>query len=138
MENNGEGFYCGRRYLTTKADLESFEIIDTDPDSKTYGQMVKKYKNLDDIVTAANNSQGDETDKQQKDLYYGSTAPDPKKTQIEVIEYWTEEKVCSVANRSVLIEESENPYLTQAKLQGRENPRGIIPFVSQSRSLGTI
>jgi len=131
IENASKDFYCGRRYLTTKAELESFEVVDNDPESKTYGELVKKYKNLDQIVQNGGSGKSDETDKQKKDLFYGSTAPDPEHTQVEVIEYWTEDKVCSVANRSVLIEDAENPYLVQGRAMGNENAKGIIPFVIQ-------
>lgn len=130
IEGMADGFYCGRRYLTTIEELEAFEVVDSDPKSKTYGQMVKKYKNLDK-VKASSTDTADKTDKEQKDLYYGSTAPDPEKTQVEVIEFWKNDKVCSVANRSVLIEDDENPHLTQAKAMGEENPKGIIPFAIQ-------
>jgi hypothetical protein len=132
LENAPVDFYCGRRYLTTKAELESFEIVDPET-----GETKPKYMNLDQIQMGKSNKGGDETDKEKKDLFYGSTAPDPESTQVEVLELWTEDKVCSVANRSVLIEEAENPYKTQHKKQlaMRDQPdtqaKGIIPFIIQ-------
>lgn len=130
IENCDESFYAGRRYLTTLDDLKSFEVVDTDPESKTYGQMVKKYKNLDAISEGSGAKDGDETDKAKKELFYGSTAPDPEHTQVEVLELWTEEKVISVVNRSVLIQDDENPYLAQSRERyGEDKAKGIIPFI---------
>ena len=136
MENSGLGFYAGRRYLTTLDELKSYEIADpndveVDEDGNAVPKMKPKYKNLDKIPQGSGANDGDETDKARKDLFYGSTAPDPEKTQVEVIELWTEEKICSVVNRSVLIQEEENPYLTQAKSMDVQNPKGIIPFCVQ-------
>jgi hypothetical protein len=36
--------------------------------------------------------------------------------QVEVIEYWTNDKVISVMNRSIVIEDTENYYKAKAKL----------------------
>lgn len=124
--------YMGRRYLTTKDELESYEIVDLedlDELGDPTGTMVKKYKNLDK-VSAEGGSQGDPTDKQEKDMWYGSTVVEPEKHQIEVIEYWTNDRVISVANRSVVIEDSENYFKAKAKANGDEYPRGLMPFAA--------
>lgn len=127
--------FMGRRYLTTLDDLKSFEVVDTDPESKTYEQMIPKYKNLDKIRSGA---KGDNTDKQEKDMFYGSTASNPNSEQVEVIEYWTEDKVISIANRSVVIEDAENYYKAKAKANAKKKNKddkasdytsaGIMPF----------
>lgn len=113
MEDTGPDFFAGRRYLTTVEELESFEVVDTDSESKTYGELVKKY----DVKKIPENTKktGDETDKEQKENFYGSTVSDPEHSQVEVIELWTEDKVYTVANRTVLLSCVENPYKTQAK-----------------------
>ncbi len=132
--------YMGRRYLITKDELEQFEVVDFDKPEETpifddMGNitgvdtnypMKKKYKNLDQIDTSG--SKGDNTDKQEKDMWYGSTVGEPEKNQIEVIEYWTEDKVVSIANRSVEIENTENYFKMKARQNGAEYPKGIIPF----------
>ena len=133
--------YMGRRYLITKAELESFEVVDFDKPEQTpifndlgmpTGEvdtnypMKKKYKNLDQIDTSG--SKGDNTDKQEKDMWYGSTVGEPEKNQIEVIEYWTMDKTVSVANRSVIIEDTENYFKMKARQNGAEYPKGIMPF----------
>jgi hypothetical protein len=120
--------YMGRRYLTDKADLESFEIVDLEKSKGDEIVYKKKYSNLDKIGESTAIS--DNTDKQEKDMWYGSTITKPEENQVEVIEYWTEDRVVSVANRSVVIEDSENYYKERAKQNGEEYPKGIIPFAS--------
>lgn len=112
--------FMGRRYLTTKAELESFEVVDP----KT-GEMVKKYKNLDQIDAY---KQGENTDKQEKDMWYGSTVENAEEEQVEVIEYWTMDKCISIANRCAVIEDNENYFKAKAKANGVKHPKGIMPF----------
>jgi hypothetical protein len=121
--------FCGRRYLTTKEQLEEFEIVDFDSPTDEYGnnQLKKKYTNLDKI-NIDSGKQGENTDKEEKDMWYGSTVSEAKTKQIEVIEYWTLDKVISVANRSVVIEEAENYYKAKDKANGAKYPKGLLPF----------
>ncbi len=93
--SEGRTRYCGRRYLTSKEELEEFEIVDFDkkPDADGDYPMKKKYSNLDQIKFDSG-TQGENTDKQQKDIWYGSTIPEAGKSQIEVIEYWDEDLYC--------------------------------------------
>jgi hypothetical protein len=121
--------FTGRRYLTTKEELEAFEIVDLDatPDEQGNYPMKKKYSNLNNIKAGP---QGDPTDKQEKDMWYGSTVNTPENNQIEVLEYWTNDRVISVANRSTVIEDSENYYLSKAKANGAEYPEGLMPFAA--------
>lgn len=129
--------YMGRRYLTTKDELESFEVVDYDEKSKTHGQMIKKYKNLD-YINASTGGKGDNTDKQQKDMFYGSTITKPEDSQIEIIEYWSKDKCVSVANRSVVIEDTVNYYKAKAEAKQKKNKKnnepsyadGIMPFAT--------
>lgn len=139
--NGEDARYMGRRYLVMKDQLEEYEILDFDNPQQTpltddmglpTGEysveypMKKKYSNLDKIQSEG--SKGDNTDKQEKDMWYGSTVGEPERDQVEVIEYWTEDRVVSVANRSVIIEDTENYFKAKAKANGSEYPRGIIPF----------
>lgn len=127
LENIGPDFYCGRRYLTTKDELETFEVLDTDENSKTFGELIKKYKNLDKIQ---GKKSGDETDKEKKEMFYGSTVNDPENSQVEVLEIWTQDKVYSVANREIVIQCEDNPYKVTAQ-ETDENAKGLIPFIVQ-------
>lgn len=121
--------YCGRRYLTTIEELKSFEIVDFDAEPDEFGNqpMKKKYSNLDDINLEAG-STGENTDKQEKDMWYGSTMAEPAKKQVEVIEYWTLDKTISVLNRSTVIEDCENYYQAKDRANGSEYPEGLLPF----------
>jgi hypothetical protein len=139
--------FMGRRYLTTIDELKSYEVIDLDNPVETpvmddAGQptnqteinypMVPKYKNLDKLDKADENGSGainsqQKTDKQEKDDLYGSTLKDTD-GQVEVIEYWTNDKVISVMNRSIVIEDTENYYKSKAKSNGDKYPQGLMPF----------
>lgn len=122
--------FMGRRYLTTIEELKSFEIVDLEnPDVLgEYTNFKPKYKDIDKINAASAGPIDENTDKQEKDMFYGSTVTEPEKNQVEVIEYWTNDKVISVANRSVVIEDTENYYLAKAKANGVQFPKGIMPF----------
>ena len=117
--------YCGRRYLTTKEELESFEIIDPE-DTSEEPRLIKRYKNLDKVN--AGTSAPEKTDKEEKDLFYGSTLTEPEDKQVEVIEYWTLDKTITIINREVIAEDVENWFLQRAKIIGIENPKGMLPF----------
>lgn len=121
--------YMGRRYLTTKAELESYEIIDLEKSTEDEVVYKKKYKNLGRIKKTTGGSPTQEkTDKEEKDMFYGSTVSNPNDNQVEVIEYWTEDKTISIANRDVVIEESENIYKQKDRENGNEYPKGLLPF----------
>jgi hypothetical protein len=133
--------YCGRRYLTTLDVLEGFEVIDLDaePDENGDYPMKKKYKNLDKLksdtpgeedVTHSGIMQDQTTDKQEKDILYGSTVPNEDNNLVEVIEYWTVDKTISVANRMVVIENTDNYYKAKAKANGDKYPKGLLPFAA--------
>lgn len=144
--------YCGRRYLTTIEELESFEIVDLDKpiyetdemgaliqDPQTGEplisgyEMKKKYKNLDQLKKPTEGDSDtsvpsdEQTDKQAKDDLYGSTLEDVS-GQVEVLEYWTNDKTISVVNRRVTIEDTTNYFKAQAEEMGEEYARGMVPF----------
>lgn len=121
--------YMGRRYLTTIDELKEYEIVDLDatPDADGNYPMKKKYTNLDKLKEGAG-STGENTDKQEKDMWYGSTIAEPNVKQVEVIEYWNEDKTISVMNRSIIIEDSENYYKAKDRANGADYPEGLMPF----------
>lgn len=118
---NPDTTYAGRRFLTTKEDLEAVEIID--PES---GKLVKRYKNLSKVKVLGGSTGDTETDKKNKEMLIGATS-DTSEKLVEVIEIHSGERTVTMVNRSVEIEDRENIYKTQARLMGDENPKGIIP-----------
>lgn len=118
--------YCGRRYLITLDELKEYQIVDaTAADGEP--KLVPRFKNLDQLKDDGSDS-AEKTDKQEKDELYGSTLSNAQDKQVEVIEYWTPTNTISVANRRVVIEDTENWFLARAKALGIENPKGILPF----------
>jgi len=124
-----EARYIGRRYLTNKEALE--EIMKVDPKTK---QMVPMYTNLDKVVEVNSEPSSEQTDKERKAILMGTTLnEEANDMQIEIIEYWdaVNDRVQVIANRKVMIRDDENPYKTQARNQGDEYAKGLIPFIAQ-------
>jgi len=102
-EERGYAKYAGYRYLTSLEQLKAKKMFDIET-----GEMVDMYKNLD-LVTEG--TLGDADDKTRKEQLLGSTlGKDAAKRQVEIIEYYTARKKIVVANRSVIIFESDNPF----------------------------
>lgn len=106
--------YAGRRYASTISELKSSQIIDP----KT-GGLKRRYKNLDKITGASGEDDLYRSDKTVKDMNLGQSTggATTSKDHIEIIEIWTHKRVVTVANRCTVVEDMENPYLTQAKLR---------------------
>lgn len=121
--------YQGRRYLISKEELESFEVVDLDAKADEDGNypLKKKFKNLNKVKEGSGPN-GDPLDKEEKDMWYGSTVTEAENHQIEVIEYWTNDRVVSIANRCVVIQDEENPFKAKARANGVQNPKGLMPF----------
>jgi hypothetical protein len=120
--------YMGRRYLTTLEELKSFEVVDLEKSTTDEVVMKPKYNNLDEVSEGKNGS-GDNTDKEEKDMWYGSTVSDTD-DQVEILEYWTKDRVITVANRSTVIEDTENYFKSKARKNGNRFPKGLYPFCS--------
>lgn len=114
--------YMGYRFLADKATLEKEQIVDPEK-----GELVPKYKNLEKLGSF---DPGDQTDKELKDTQMGTTLEgDASKNQIEVICYWTKDKVYYVGNREQVIYESPNYFKQRQQFLGWENPTGMYPFI---------
>ena len=115
--NIAEARYVGRRFFTSKKALEDALIFDPQK-----GQMVKRYKDLENVTENATDGGLDaESDKAVKDTALGAVSPN-KGSQVEIIEIWTHEEVCVIANRTIVIEHRENPYyaLNKSKFEQRK------------------
>ena len=112
--------YIGRRFFATKKELKDELIYDAKS-----GKMVNRYKDIDEITSGQGAEGGGtaetESDKAKKDQALGATAPG-NGDMVELIEIWTPERVAVIANRSVLIEERENPHfaLMRSKFEQRK------------------
>lgn len=128
--NYQDASYMGYRFLANKEEMAAEMVVnpdydETDPDSK---DLIPKYKNLDKLDT--NYETGDRTDKQEKDTHMGSTLDDnAQKGQIEVICYWTKDKVIYVGNRKEIIYEADNYYKERQQTLNLPNPTGMYPFI---------
>lgn len=112
------GHYAGRRYYVRKGSLDDFEVVDSDPNSKTYGQMIKRFKSTSTASSTA--PQGDDlTDKQIKEMFGSSTLKNAHADQDEIIEIWDVDRVVTVKNRVDVIEDIENPFKTRHAMKLR-------------------
>ena len=115
--NIADAKYVGRRFFTSKKELEDTLIFNPET-----GKMEKRYKNLDNVTENATDGGLDaQSDKAIKDTALGSVSPN-KGSQVEVIEIWTHEEVCVIANQLTVIEYRENPYfaLNKSKFEQRK------------------
>jgi hypothetical protein len=115
--NIADAKYVGRRFFTSKKDLENTLIFNPET-----GKMEKRYKDLDNVQENATDGGMDaQSDKAIKDTALGSVSP-TKGAEVEIIEIWTHEEVCVIANRLTVIEHRENPYyaLNKAKYEQRK------------------
>ena len=102
--------YIGRRYFASKTALKNETIWDIEK-----GKEVKRFKKIDEIVPGGSNVDF-ASDKNKKDETVGSIAPGDEDI-VECIEIWTKKRVVVLANRTVVIEDKENPYYTLEKAQ---------------------
>lgn len=121
--NYQDASYMGHRFLTSLSVLKEEQIVDPETE-----QLVPKYKNLDKIVTEQTSE--DRTEKQEQDNLMGTTlGEDATKDQVEILCHWTLDKMYYVANRSVIIYESDNLFKQRQQFLGMENPTGMYPYI---------
>ena len=101
------GHFAGRRYFIRKGALDDYEVVDTDPESKTYGQMVKRYTIPSDTGPAPDDKQ---TAKQLEEAFSTSTLSEGLKQQDEIIEICDVDRVVTIMNRCHVIEDTINPF----------------------------
>lgn len=108
--------YCGYRYLTKLDDLKDATITNAqynekDPKSKI---RVPRYKNLDQI-TPGYKANDDKTAKAlREEMMGGSTTQ--SQDDIECIVYFDREKMVTIANRKIVIEEEDTPFQRKAQV----------------------
>ncbi len=105
-----KGHYAGRRFYVRKGDLDDYEVVDTDPESETYGEMIKRYNIPKPNLSGSGPMTGEPDDKTLKEMFNGSTLSDAYKDQDEIFEIWDVDKVVTIMNRSYVIENRTNPH----------------------------
>ncbi|MBM4644773.1 hypothetical protein GS464_29590 [Rhodococcus hoagii] len=103
------GAYAGRRYLVRKGTLEQYKVVDTDEESPTYGELIKRYK----LPKDTGEQPEDDDDKSSKERTQASTLLKAEDKQDEVVEIWDIDRVVTMLNRQHIIEDVENPYKTR-------------------------
>lgn len=117
--------FMGHRFLASKSKLAEEQVIDPQT-----GELVPKYKNLDKLNGSELGADGDQTEKQEQDTMMGTTVTGAAaEDQIEVICYWTLDKVYYVGNRQEIIYESDNFYKQRQQFLGVQNPTGMYPYL---------
>lgn len=125
--------YGGYRYITTLDDLKSATVIngeydDSKPEDDTNGQTTSRYKNLDQVGTFAEDT-NDPTAKQDREEMLADAVLDDDADQVECIVYYDKDKMVTVANRSVVIEEIENPFQRKARtVQSADDQGNPVSF----------
>jgi len=104
--------YMGRRFLASRDELASYQVLDPET-----GEFKPLYQNLDKIDMESGVDDED-FDKDKKDMFLGSTVNRADKKQIEVIEYWTKDRIITVGNRSTVLRDEKNelkcfPFVVQ-------------------------
>lgn len=130
--------YAGYRYLTTKKDLEAEQLTNPDynPEDKNSELRVKRYKNLDKLEEYGRpgvyKPSNDKTAKQlREEMVAGSVlaSGDEKSDVVEVIVYYDKKKLVKVANRCVVIEETDTPFKREARMvESVDNMGNPVPF----------
>jgi hypothetical protein len=123
--NYQKAAFMGHRFLASKSRLAEEQIVDPQT-----GQLVPKYKNLEKLTGSKMGDEGDQTEKQEQDTMMGSTVTGTAaEDQIEVICYWTLDKVYYVGNRQEIIYEYDNFFKQRQQFLGVENPTGMFPYI---------
>jgi hypothetical protein len=134
------GSYAGRRYFVRKGSLDNIKVVDTDPESKTYGELIPRYK----IDSSEGGSNGEPDDKATKEMFDDSTLVTAEKDQDEIIEIWDVDRVVTIMNRRQVIEDEVNPFKYKHELKlldkyteagyedaatrAKAEAKGIVPF----------
>lgn len=109
--------FAGYRYLTTKEELQEEYVADpdynpADPEAKA---KIRRYQNLDGLDTWKGAEGDNKTAKQEREeMLVGSVSDNPDDV-VECIVYFDKEKMVTIANRSVIIEEVDTPFQRKAK-----------------------
>lgn len=108
--------FCGYRYLTKLSDLRDETITNDSYDQKDPKSLlrVSRYRNLDKVTQGFKNKD-DKTAKELREEMMGGSITQSE-DDVECIVYFDFEKMVTIANRLVVIEEVDTPYQRKAKV----------------------
>lgn len=130
--------YGGYRYLTTLNDLKAQTVVngeydDTKPEGDSNSATQKRYTNLDEVGTFADDTD-DPTVKEDREEMLADAVIDDMDNQVECIVWFGkdenyQDKMITIANRSVVIEEVDSPFQRKAKtVQSADNQGQPVSF----------
>lgn len=107
---------AGFRYLTTLQSLKDEQITNTDYNESDPASTPKtgRYQDLDKIGQY-NDKGDDKTAKQEREELLGDSIVEDTKDMVECIVYFDKERMITVANREVVIEDVETPFKREKK-----------------------
>ena len=121
----------GYRYLTTLDKLKETKITNSgysedDPESGEPTQP--RYKNLDQVGNY-NSDSDDKTAKQEREELLGDSVLDDMSGMVECIVYYDKQKMVTIANRTVVIEEVDTPFQRPRKtIQSADDQGNPVSF----------
>lgn len=129
--STGNAQFAGFRFLTTLDKLKAAKIVnpDFDPNQperpRANPRLIPMYQNLNELKKTERRQSDDPLDKEEKDMFFGSTlGGDAKDKQIECIYYVDHERLIVVANRKVLIRNEETPFQRKAETKKAPDDEG--------------
>jgi hypothetical protein len=102
--------FFGYRYLTTKESLENETIVNPTYEMGETGSetLIKRYKNLDEVKPLAAYGSDKLAKAEKENMLVGAQYNDPD--MVEVLVYNSLERLITVVNRRVVIEDIETPF----------------------------
>lgn len=125
--------YGGYRYITTIDDLKNAKVVnssydDSQPEDDNNSKVTGRYKNLSQVGTFADDT-NDPTAKQDREEMLADAVLDDDTGQVECIVYFNKDKMITIANRSVVIEEVDTPFQRKSKtVQSADDQGNPVSF----------
>lgn len=121
--------HAGYRYLTTLDALKDATVTNSeyDPNDPESQDNAPRYKNLDQVGNYDDESD-DKTAKQEREELLGDSVLEDMEGMVECIVYHDKQKMITIANRTVVIEEVETPFQREAKtIQSVDDQGNQVP-----------
>lgn len=108
--------YGGFRYITTLDDLKDTMVVnpDYDPADPKSEEMIERFEHLNEVGTFSGD-ESDPTAKQEREEMLADAALQDKEGQVECIVYYDRERMITIANRTIVIEDVPTPFQRKAR-----------------------